>query len=115
MKMIRHCDALVDLHTSIGLLRFGSPARAAAELFWRHWSDKERKPILAARLKGFGTISKLFADTRIQEQWIAELQQLLAADHAQETVFAEARHDLIRWFVFVTRPGKSDHESRPVG
>ena len=73
-----HLRALVDLELSIGLLRFSSPARAAAELFWRQWSNENRKPILAARLKGFGKITQLFVDTHSQEQCITELQELLA-------------------------------------
>ncbi len=66
--------ALVDLKSSIGLLSYSSSSRALAGIFWRAWADKIRKPLLTARLEGFGKISKLFADTKTQADCIAELQ-----------------------------------------
>jgi hypothetical protein len=69
--------ALVELKSSIGLLCYSSPARALAGIFWHTWSDNARKPILSARLTGFGKISQLFADTKTQAECIAELRGLI--------------------------------------
>jgi hypothetical protein len=69
--------ALVELKSSIGLLSYSSPARALAGVFWQAWSDESRKPILAARLEGFGKISQLFVDTKTQAECISELCGLI--------------------------------------
>jgi len=66
--------ALVDLKIHIGPLHFRSQARALAWLFWLHWADKRRKPLLTARLEGFGKIRHLFPEVKTQEQCVALLR-----------------------------------------
>lgn len=68
--------AMVEMTTTIGLLRYRSEARALAWLFWHLWDDAERKPILTARLEGFGKVTALFPETKKQVECITELQSL---------------------------------------
>ena len=69
--------ALVQIVTSVGLLRFSPKARTLAWLFWKTWNHS-RKPVLAARLAGFGEVTTLFPKATLQEECIAELQMHIA-------------------------------------
>lgn len=69
--------SLLEMNQSIGLLRFHTRARALAKVFWRHFGDEDRKALMAAKLRGFGVVSKLFPDTDAQELYVNELRQML--------------------------------------
>ncbi|MBN1851748.1 MAG: AAA family ATPase, partial [Pirellulales bacterium] len=70
-------QALVEMTSTIGLLRYGSRPRTLAWLFWQTWDESVQKQIFAARLAGFGKITSLFPETTTQADCIAELQQLV--------------------------------------
>jgi len=69
--------ALLEQQATIGLLRHHPRARALASVFWFRFADAEKKAMIAAKLTGFGTITQLFPKTEKQQQYIAELQQLI--------------------------------------
>ena len=69
--------ALLEQQATIGLLRHHPRARALASVFWFQFADAEKKAMIAAKLAGFGTIRQLFPNTEKQNQYIAELQQLI--------------------------------------
>ncbi len=69
--------ALLELRATIGLLRYHPQARALASVFWFQFSDQAKKELIAAKLNGFGTIQALFPGTEAQNQYVAELRQLI--------------------------------------
>ncbi|HIQ22426.1 MAG TPA: AAA family ATPase [Planctomycetes bacterium] len=78
--------ALVELETTVGLLRYHPRARALAVAFWHQLSDAQQKGLLEARLAGFGKVRTLFPATGPQDQYVGELQELLIGyAESQET------------------------------
>jgi hypothetical protein len=69
--------ALLEMKTTIGLLRFHTRARAMAKVYWRHFGDKKHKTLVAAKLNGFGSVAQLFPDATAQSQYVAELKCML--------------------------------------
>jgi len=69
--------ALLEMKTTIGLLRFHTRSRAMAKVFWRHFGEKKHKALVAAKLNGFGSVATLFPDATAQSQYVAELKDLL--------------------------------------
>jgi hypothetical protein len=70
--------ALLEMKASIGLLRFQTRARAMARVFWQHFGIEKDKALMAAKLRGFGAVAKLFPDATAQSQYIADLRSMLA-------------------------------------
>ena len=95
----RILQAVVKLATTIGLLRYDPRARMLAWLFWRVWSDEQRKPVLTARVRGFGEVTALFPETDEQADCIEELRQHLAA-------FVDQRWPLRSLCPFVAEAGE---------
>ncbi|HXJ58132.1 MAG TPA: DNA repair ATPase [Verrucomicrobiae bacterium] len=52
--------ALLELHRTLGLLRYAGQARACAGVFWHLLGDGETKALLTARLRGGGALQQLF-------------------------------------------------------
>ncbi|QDU43415.1 ATPase involved in DNA repair [Symmachiella dynata] len=80
---------LLEMESTIGLLRYHTRARALALVVWQHFVDKKQKTLLTAKLKGFGTITQLFPATVAQAQYVAELQNVLQAATAEVDLFSE--------------------------
>jgi hypothetical protein len=80
--------ALLEMKTTIGLLRFHTRARALAKIFWRCFGDAERKQRMAANLSGFGTVTELFPEATAQAQYLAELRRMLTEFVQQTELFA---------------------------
>ena len=70
-------SALLEMESSIDLLRYHTQARAMARVFWSFFGDPEEKALVEARLTGVGTISQLFPDSSEQQQYVAILQPML--------------------------------------
>ncbi len=70
--------ALLEMHTSIDLLRYRSNARALANLWWKTLDDEQTRSLIAHRLSGFGTIGKVFPDATEQQVYITELKDYIA-------------------------------------
>ncbi|MDB6155707.1 MAG: ATPase, partial [Chthoniobacteraceae bacterium] len=68
---------LLEMHASLGLLRYSSQARACAALFWQHFPEGERRSLLTAKLRGYATMKQLFPGAELQSSYIGELQTLL--------------------------------------
>jgi hypothetical protein len=69
--------ALLEMESSIDLLRYHTQARAMARVFWSSFGDPQEKALVEARLAGVGTISQLFPDSSEQQQYVAILQPML--------------------------------------
>ncbi|MDG2471388.1 MAG: DNA repair ATPase [Pirellulaceae bacterium] len=70
---------LLDLKSSIGLLRYHVDARSLATLFWldlRHENRKMQNAILA-RIKAHGAIGKLFEASKGRSTHVAQLDSLI--------------------------------------
>ncbi len=70
--------ALLEMKTTIGLLRFPTRARALGKIFWRRFGESQRKERMAAKLSGFGTVAELFPTATAQSQYQAGLREMLA-------------------------------------
>ena len=70
-------DALLEMESSIDLLRYHTQARAMARVFWSFFGDPQQKALVEARLAGGGTISELFPGSSEQQQYVAILQPML--------------------------------------
>ncbi len=77
--------AMLEMKSTIGLLRFQTRARAMARVFWRHFANPAEKGRMGATLHGFGTVVRLFPNATAQTQYVADLRAMLAAfaEHAQ--------------------------------
>ena len=75
---------LIGLHTTLDLLRFPSPARALAAVFWRQLPDDEAKRLLTAKVRGYASMQRAFPSHRRHEALVAELYKL-AAEFAGRT------------------------------
>jgi hypothetical protein len=102
---------LLQMKTTVGLLRFQTRARAMAKVFWRLFGNPAQKQLMAAKLTGFGTVARLFPQATAQAQYIAELRAMLddfarqsglfapwLADEAAEYLFAELSGEA-RWVI----------------
>jgi len=95
-KGVHDCDgakilrALLEMHSSIGLLCYSAPARAMAKLYWEAFISADLKKLLTAKLTGFGVVERAFPDTQRQAEYLAELAALLVPFAADSKLFAEA-------------------------
>jgi hypothetical protein len=80
--------ALLEMKTTIGLLRFHTRARALGKIFWRCFGDAEGKQRMAAKLSGFGTVAELFPEATAQTQYLAGLRQMLGQFVQASDLFA---------------------------
>lgn len=71
-------EALIGLHQNSGFLKYTSPSRACAALFWNAFLDEPRKEIWHKRLKGAGVILQVFPKTREFTGLQKELEQELS-------------------------------------
>ncbi len=79
--------SVVEMKTTIGLLRFHTRARAMASVFWHHFVDRKQKSFVAAKLKGFGTVTSLFPETAAQGGYVEELTEMLSHFADQSELF----------------------------
>ncbi len=86
----RLLEALLDLHTHIGLLRHDSRARALALVFWSWFEGQPGFAILQARLQGCGASHRLLRRMRRPPELIADLRRDIEAFASGSDVF-EAR------------------------
>lgn len=82
--------ALLEMHSTIGVLRYSSPARAMAKLYWDEFASKETKKLVAAKLSGFGTVGQIFPTNQHQQQYLNDLETLLAAFANETQLFSES-------------------------
>jgi len=71
-------EALIQLTSTIGLLRYSTGARALAMLFWHAGNVRpEEKAILAAEIAGMGHINRLFGPSEAQGGYISKIKTRL--------------------------------------
>lgn len=80
--------AFLDMHNTIGLLRYSSPARAMARVYWADFAGNETKKLFAAKLGGFGSVGQVFPDAKHQQLYVEELSSFLADFAASEELFS---------------------------
>ncbi|MFN3166676.1 MAG: DNA repair ATPase [Phycisphaeraceae bacterium] len=81
---------LVDIGTSIGLLRFPSAARAIASVFWQTRGDDAERALFRAQLVGFGAVRRLFPGATRQRLYIDRATDLLRGFVERHPVFDAA-------------------------
>ncbi|HIA18321.1 MAG TPA: AAA family ATPase, partial [Planctomycetaceae bacterium] len=82
-------QAMLEMTSSIGLLRFHSQARALGCLYWECFGDEKFKSLMSDRLKGIGEIGELFPNLSEQAEYIDDLQEVLAAFVGEYQLFSE--------------------------
>jgi len=71
-------QALLEIRSTVGLLRYDTRARAVATLFWRAGGiPQEEKATLRARIMGMGYVQALFGAGEAQAGYIAEIKTRL--------------------------------------
>ena len=91
---------LLEMHNTIGLLRFSAAARAMAKLYWQEFSPEETKKLFAAKLSGFGSVGQAFPDAKQQQQYLHELRALLAGFATEYALFGESLADEAAAYLF---------------
>ncbi|MDQ3621431.1 MAG: AAA family ATPase, partial [Verrucomicrobiota bacterium] len=81
--------ALLEMHTSIGLLRYPTQARACAAVFWHQFPEGERKALLTAKLRGYATMKQLFPSHQRQAAYTREVHGLLSEWALRTGLFEE--------------------------
>ncbi|MEX2186423.1 MAG: DNA repair ATPase [Pirellulales bacterium] len=81
--------AVLDVRSTIGLLRFHPRARALAMLCWLDGEDTARKKHLATRIRGAGAVYKAFPGVDIADAYVAELRPIIAAFVHRTNLFPE--------------------------
>jgi len=81
--------ALLEMQSTSGLLRFSSPARAMAKVYWQDFTPADLKKLLKAKLSGFGVVGEVFPMNQHQAQYLAELEALLAGFSSESKLFTE--------------------------
>ncbi|MEM9659801.1 MAG: AAA family ATPase, partial [Planctomycetota bacterium] len=92
--------ALVEMHSTIGMLRFHPSARALASVYWRDFSDADWRTLTNAKLKGFGSVGDVFPDSTTSEQYIADIRGVLTEFVEQTGVFAADLVDSAAAYLF---------------
>ena len=82
-------QAMLEMTSSIGLLRFHAQARAMGSLYWEHFGDQQFKSLMSDRLKGIGEIGELFPNLTEQAEYIDDLHEVLTAFVEQYELFSE--------------------------
>jgi MoxR-like ATPase len=80
---------LLNFTQTIDLLKYPSPARACASLYWQFFADAEHKQLMYHRLKGVGIILQVFPTTREFGGIIEEIQAEVASFIRQSKLFNE--------------------------
>ncbi len=94
MKGIHDLDAarvfhtLLSTHTALRLARFHPTVRACAVVWWLRFCPPDTRALWTAKLKGFGTRSRLFPGDPTQQVYIHALQALLAVFIEETKLFA---------------------------
>ncbi len=81
--------ALLEMHSTIGVLRFSAPSRAMAKLYWQEFATQETKDQLAAKLSGFGSVGQAFPSSTHQQEYLDELQKSLVGFARENSLFEE--------------------------
>ncbi len=104
----RILKALVEMQSTIGLLRFDAGCRAMAVLFWRSFGNRQQKSHMEARLQGFGTVTQAFPAMAKQSGYIAELQRMLDEFNAEYQLFDQADTSAAAEYLFCELTTESD-------
>ncbi len=84
-------QAMLQLKSEIGLLRYPTQARALAVAFWILGGDQDSKDLIAARIAGVGRIRELFEDAGgFENEYVQQASRLLRG-FVSETGMFETR------------------------
>ena len=71
--------ALIQMHQTLGLLRYAPSVRICAVLAWAGIESKENKKLLGARIKAFGTMRNAFPQSKQEHTYLKLLQREIKA------------------------------------
>ncbi len=77
---------LLTLYQSAGLLRFSSSSRAAANLFWAHYEDRERAERWTRRARSLARLRDTFAPSAAHAELYGELSEAISAFFQAESI-----------------------------
>ena len=83
-------NALLQLHQTIGLLRYTPEARANAIIYWEAFAQEDKKEVLNHRLKGIGYILQVFPDNKEFGDLIQHLQDEIRGFNRELKLYPEA-------------------------
>ena len=92
--------ALLEMRSTIGLLRFPTQCRTLAVVFWHVFEDVEQKKLIADKLAGVGHIKKLFADRNIRQTYVQLLTGHLQTFVESTGLFDASRVPLAAEYLF---------------
>lgn len=81
---------LVELQTSLGLLKFHSRARALATVCWTDLGKSDAKKRLTAKLTGVGTIAQVFPGANNPGVYVSQLQGMIGDFCQRTSLFPES-------------------------
>ncbi|MEK6239044.1 MAG: AAA family ATPase, partial [Planctomycetales bacterium] len=91
--------ALLEMETTIGLLRYDAATRALAGTFWRLFPANDRKPV-AAKLRGVGAVAEVFPQGTDNGYYVRELEGRLQAFAEETRLFPGASAELAAEYLF---------------
>ena len=91
---------LLQLRSTIGLLRYPTQSRALATVYWQMLYDQQQKQLLKNRIAGVGRIQKLFSANTIQKDYIDEITALLTRFVQDYRLFDERLVDSAAEYLF---------------
>ena len=89
----------LEVHTSIGALRYPSRARALGSIYWHATKDTEKHTQLETKLQAAGEIAKLFPDQNGEHACLHELQDKIRDFNDHHRLFPVELVDLAASFV----------------
>jgi hypothetical protein len=83
----RILHGLLEMHHTLGLLRYGAAARTMAKVLWQEFWETTAKQQMTARLKGFGRVEHVFPTLAHRRPYVLELQKSLESLAQQSGLF----------------------------
>ncbi len=93
-------NALLTLHSDIGLQRYAPSVRACAMLWWETFVSKSDKALLQHRLKGAGSVLKVFPDSKEFGDLEADISELIHQFQEATGLFAAVSQCLAAEYLF---------------
>lgn len=107
---VKILQAVLSLHTSLGLLRFRAKARALAVVFWRQCPEDGDRQLLLGKLSGFGKLLRVFPEEPRQREYIIELTERISAFAKRyNTLFDEEDAREAGEYLFAVLTGDGQH------
>ncbi|MCO6456506.1 MAG: DNA repair ATPase [Pirellulaceae bacterium] len=100
--------ALLEMQSELGLLRFDTRARALAVCGWLLFVDPDRRGTWADKLRGAGTVARLFPQATERAHYVAELGELLRDFCLRWELFPDDLVEEAAEYLFLELSGRQD-------